>query len=219
MDLLTASLVLPGDAGPPGTFAVAIIPAATPGVTRRPFWGSCVLAGAESDEVVLRDVLVPEEQLARVADADASALLEEGFLWFELLISATYLGIASALVERALAAGKGTPADRALMASEVEGAMAALEGVARAHVAGDGGPDLLARALFVRFAVQQAIERAAALAAEVMGGMAFVTSSELACLFAAARALAFHPPSRLSISPALDAYLADGTLRMEASKG
>jgi hypothetical protein len=56
MDLFTVSTPpLPGmDAG----LAAAIIPADTPGIERRPFWQSPILAGAESDEVVLRDVLV-----------------------------------------------------------------------------------------------------------------------------------------------------------------
>ncbi|HYL05012.1 MAG TPA: acyl-CoA dehydrogenase, partial [Thermoanaerobaculia bacterium] len=62
--------------------------------------------------------------------------------------------------------------------------------------------------LFVRFAVQQAIERVAAHAAELLGGMAFITSPDVAYLLAASRALAFHPPSRLSVAAALDGYLA-----------
>jgi hypothetical protein len=82
-------------------------------------------------------------------------------------------------------------------------------------MAGERGPDLLARALFVRFAVQSAVERAAACAAELLGGMAFVTAPDVALLLASVRALAFHPPSRGSISPALDCHLNGGTLRVE----
>src|SRR5216684_3858651 len=59
MDLLTASVMLSDDGGRPGGLAVVLIPASTPGIERRPFWASPVLAGAESDEVVLRDVVVP----------------------------------------------------------------------------------------------------------------------------------------------------------------
>src|SRR5262249_51451184 len=128
--------------------------------------------------------------------------------------------------------------ERTALAVEVEGAMAALEGIARAMAAdvvvqaarletrageppaprGDpgarSGEDLLARALLVRYAVQQAVERAAARAAELLGGMAFVASPEVACLLASARALAYPPPSRLAASEALDAYLAGGPLRL-----
>jgi hypothetical protein len=37
--------------------------------------------------------------------------------------------------------------------------------------------------------------------------MAFIGSPDVSYLFAASRALAFHPPSRLSIGSALDGYL------------
>ena len=85
--------------------------------------------------------------------------------------------------------------------------MSALEGVARLMLTGDRGESILTQALFVRFAVQQAIARATAHAAELLGGMSFIASPDVAYLLAASRALAFHPPSRLSVAPALDAYL------------
>jgi alkylation response protein AidB-like acyl-CoA dehydrogenase len=212
MDIFTTGVFLPTESGVP-QFAVVTVLAGTPGLERRPFWGNAVLAGAESDEVVLRDVFVPDEQvfLYRVDDV---TLLERAFLWFELLISASYLGVASALVERVLAAGRGTPAERTRLATEVEGAMAGLECVARAMGAGERDNDTLAQSLFVRYSTQGAIERAVSLAGELLGGMAFVKSSEVGYLIAAATALAFHPPSRLSVAPALDAYLSGEPLVM-----
>ena len=56
MDLLTASVAFESEGG----FGVALIPATSPGIERRPFWNSPVLTGAESDEVILNDVVVPE---------------------------------------------------------------------------------------------------------------------------------------------------------------
>jgi len=55
--------------------------------------------------------------------------------------------------------------------------------------------------------VQQAIERTVARAVELLGGMAFISSPDVAYLFAASRALAFHPPARLSVASAIDDYL------------
>jgi alkylation response protein AidB-like acyl-CoA dehydrogenase len=214
MDLLTASVRVPEGDG--DTLAVVVVPAGTPGLERRPFWGSPVLAGAESDEVVLTDVLVPESLIAYWGQGgSAKRVQERSFLWFELLIAASYLGAASALVEHVLREGKGTAGERALLGIEAEAAMAALEGVASAMTTGEEGQNLLARALFVRYAVQRAVERAAALAAELLGGMAFVGSPEVAYLLAACRALAFHPPSRGQGGPALDAYLAGGDLMVQ----
>lgn len=213
MDLLTASVFIPADSGKTSELAVIIVPADTPGIERRSFWTNWVLAGAESDEVVLRDVVVPDKLVSYLGDPDQlDSVQAKGFLWFELIITASYLGMATALVERTILGGKGTPAERALLGIEVEGAMAALEGVARSMMDGEYSNDVLARALFVRYAVQGAIERATARAVELLGGIAFITSSEISYLLAASRALAFHPPSRLSISPALDKYLAGGSL-------
>jgi alkylation response protein AidB-like acyl-CoA dehydrogenase len=114
-----------------------------------------------------------------------------------------------------LEAGRGTPVERVVLAIETEGAMAALESVAREMTANESGQDVLAKALLVRFALQQAIERVTAHAAEMLGGMAFVGSPDVACLLASARALAFHPPSRLCAVAGLDGYLSGGPWRVE----
>jgi len=214
MDLLTASVALPAEMG--GGLAVAVIPADAPGIERRPFWQSDILAGAESDEVVLRDVPLTEQSLFPAGGpGQVDAVQDRSFLWFELLIAASYLGIASALVERILLAGKGNAAERVRAVAELDGAMAALEGVARAMLAGERGNDDLARILLTRYAVQGAIDRATSLAVELLGGMAFIQSPEVAYLLAASRALAFHPPSRLATAQRLDAYLSGAPLVLD----
>ncbi len=214
MNLLTASVTVGDDAA--GRYAILLIPAESAGIERHPFWKSFVLAGAESDEIVLRDVFVPERLVFHASEGiDADPTEGTGFLWFELLISASYLGVASALVERVIEAGKGSVYDRCSLAVELEGAMAALESMAQVLMAGAPTRHDFARALFVRFAVQRSIERATGQAAELMGGMAFVQSSDVAYLYAAARALAFHPPSRLAASPGLANYLAGAELRLD----
>ncbi len=215
MDLLTASIPLPPDGAGAGELAVVLIPAQSTGVEHRKFWETWVLAGAESDEIVLRDVAVPSNLIFRIGSAESLDLVQiSGFLWFELLISASYLGMASALVERVVKAARAEPGERTLLGIEVEGAMAALEGVARALMAGEKSNDDLARVLFVRYMVERAVERASGRAVELLGGMAYVRSSEISYLFSAARALAFHPPSRTSMSSTLAGFLAGGTLTM-----
>jgi len=214
MDLFTAST--PALEGMDAGLAAVMIPADTPGIERRPFWQSPILAGAESDEVILHDVSVPEDEFFPLGGPGRmNAVQDRGFLWFELLISATYLGIASALVERVLLSSKGGAIERVNLASEVEGAMAALEGVARTMRPGDGGNDELARMLLVRYAIQAAIDRAASLAVELLGGMAFIRSAEVSYLLAAARALSLHPPTRLMAGKHLDTYLAGSPLVLD----
>jgi hypothetical protein len=62
--------------------------------------------------------------------------------------------------------------------------------------------------------MQCTIERVTKNAAELLGGMAFVGSSEISYLLAASRILAFHPPWRLSMIPALARNLAGESLVM-----
>jgi hypothetical protein len=82
-----------------------------------------------------------------------------------------------------------------------------LEGVAYSFQIGERGEALVTRSLFVRYAVQQALTRMAGHAAEMLGGMAFMSSDNIAYLISAVRCLAFHPPSRTAISASLDKYL------------
>ena len=208
MHILTASVSVPGTNGGANRRAVAVVPADSEGLTRKPFWNSLVLRGSESEEVSLTDVLIGDEQLFfPEVEESLDAVEAGGFLWFELLVSASYLGVASALTERVLSGGRGDIGERVALAIEVEAAMSALEGVARAMLTGERGEAILVQSLFVRFAVQQAIERVSARAAELLGGMAFVKSPDVSYLFAASRALAFHPPSRTSVGPAIEGYL------------
>jgi alkylation response protein AidB-like acyl-CoA dehydrogenase len=211
MDLLSASVVLEEEGRPPRR-AVVLVPADAAGIDRRPFWKSTVLTGAESDEVVLADVCIPGDLLFFPgAEEELDPVEVAGYLWFQLLVAGSYLGAASTLVERVLRAGKGGATDRVLLGMEVETAMEALEGIAGAMSTAVSKQALLPRALLVRYAVQGMIERATMLAAELLGGMGFVSSGDVAYLLAAARGLAFHPPSRLSSSDTLAAYLAGQT--------
>jgi alkylation response protein AidB-like acyl-CoA dehydrogenase len=214
MDLFTASTPpLPGmDSG----LAAVIIPADTPGIERRPFWQSPILAGAESDEVILRDVCIPEDEFFPLGGSGRmNPVRDRGFLWFELLITACYLGMASALVERVWLSARGGAVERVSLAAELEGAMSALEGVARAMRPGEGGNDELARMLLVRYSAQAAIDRAAALAVELLGPPAFIQSPEVSYLYAATHVLSMHPPARPGACKHLDAYLAGSPLMLD----
>jgi alkylation response protein AidB-like acyl-CoA dehydrogenase len=217
MDILTASFMLI-DGDNRERIALAMIPASSPGLERRPFWNSWVLAGAESDEVILKDVEVEERAIVASNPAEDGTLSEvdaRGFLWFELLIGASYLGVASALAERAIQSGKGSAPDRVVPAMELEGAMAALEGLGRALDAHEDALDLLARSLLVRYMCQEAVSRSVSRAMETLGGIAFIGSSEVAYLLAAAHALAVHPPSRPKMWTALADALEGAPLRVQ----
>jgi len=137
-----------------------------------------------------------------------------GFVWFELLISASYLGAATSLAERAIERGRGSDEDRAGMAIELETVAAALEQVASVAATVEDNDVLLARALYARFATERAIERVVMSAAAALGGMSFIESPEVAYLLATTRALAFHPPSRAAAAGPIAHYLAGGVLAL-----
>ena len=218
MNLMSASVAVtdpdPNSTGT-GGLAVVLIPADSAGIKRTPFWQTTALAAAESDQVTLTDVFVPEALIFYPHDSEQMDPIQaRGFVWFELLISASYLGAATNLAERAIARGRGSDQDRAALAIELEAAAAALEQVAAfAATAGDNDA-LLARALYTRFATEHAIERAAMSAAAALGGMSFIESPEIAYLLGATRALAFHPPSRAAAAGPIARHLAGGPLTL-----
>jgi alkylation response protein AidB-like acyl-CoA dehydrogenase len=215
MDLLTASVTLPVDAG--ASLAMLLIPADSPGISVHPFWTSPILAAAQSHEVRLTDVHVPAELVVRTVPEDPHRLDDlqvAGFLWFEMLISSVYTGVASALVERVLAGGRGSVTDRAAMSVQLESAVALVEGAARAVADGVGGEEAVSQVLVARFATQDALVAAANLAVELLGGIHFIQSPEVAYLASAVAPLAFHPPSRTATAEPLIEYLAGGPLEL-----
>jgi hypothetical protein len=52
------------------------------------------------------------------------------------------------------------------------------------------------------------------MAAELLGGIAFIRSPDIGYLIAAVRALAYHPPSRTAMAEALVDYLTGRPLRL-----
>ncbi|WP_328492655.1 acyl-CoA/acyl-ACP dehydrogenase [Streptomyces sp. NBC_00414] len=231
MDLLTASVALPtknGPDSPDGTsdatgdgdgteLAVMLLPRPTEGISVHPFWKSWALAGAESDEVRLTDVFVDEQLLMRTGAAEPGRLDElqtVGFLWFELLISASYLGAAGALVESALGRERGSTSDRADLVTRLETANLLLEGVARMLRDGENGDEALGKALVARYAAQDALGETVRRAVEMLGGTAFIASSEVAYLAAVSHGLGFHPPSRASFAAPYLEHVAGSPLRL-----
>ncbi|XQE68670.1 acyl-CoA dehydrogenase family protein [Pseudomonas sp. P3C3] len=188
-------------------------------VSREHFWKTPVLQAADSNTLVFNDVFVPAERmlLAEAVDDEAVAASAQetslsGLCWFQLMVGGTYLGVASALVELLLKKRHTDDAQLAQLAIELEGAQQALVGAAREleeQRAAD--EDSYSKALCTRFLVQGAIERSTNLAVELLGGMAFIASDEVAYLLAASRAICFHPISRAAATPLLASYLREST--------
>ena len=218
MDLFTASLVLPSKRDGSPCLAVALIPVKSPGLSVRPFWKSPYLVASESDEVVLERVEVPAKLVVRTDTGanDAPDVLQTiGFIWFELLMAGAYLGIASALVERALANSRLPATLRAGLTVELDAAMMAVELAAQTPFPdAEQRQEALARALVARYAAQDAIARVVPRALEALGGMAYIASAEASYLAGCTAALQFHPPTRHRAAEPLCEYYAGGLLRI-----
>ena len=215
MNLMSASVAVADPATGTDRLAVLLIPADSAGIQRAPFWHTTALAGAESDQVTLTEVFVPEALIFYPQDGEKMDPIQaRGFAWFELLVSASYLGAATNLAERVIARGRGSEEDRANLAIELETTAAVLEHAATLAVTTDDNEALLARALYARYATERAIERVVMPAAAALGGMSFIGSPEIAYLLGATRALAFHPPSRAAAAGPIARYLADGPLAL-----
>jgi alkylation response protein AidB-like acyl-CoA dehydrogenase len=213
MNLMSASVAVADPATGTDRLAVVLIPADSAGIERAPFWQTTALAAAESDQVTLTEVFVPEALIFYPQDGESMDPIQaRGFVWFELLISASYLGAATNLAERAIVRGRSS--DRADLAIELETMAAALEQVASIAATVDDNEALLARALYTRFATEQGIGRVAMSAAAALGGMSFIETPEIAYLLGVTRALAFHPPSRTAAAGPIARYLAGGPLAL-----
>ncbi|WP_193059087.1 MULTISPECIES: acyl-CoA dehydrogenase family protein [unclassified Pseudomonas] len=211
MDLLTASYTRQTAEGE--ELMVALIPANAPGITRSPFWQNSALAAAESIEVRLNEVFVPERMLF---SAGYKHLLGDvqtvGFIWFELLICASYVGVCAGLVESVIEAGRWTPHHRVELAAQLQLAISALEGAALDIERNPQDlPNVLARLLLVRYGIEQLLTELSDQAHAMLGGMAFITSNQSSNWLMACRGLQFHPPAKISMASNLDTYLSHST--------
>ena len=216
MDLLTASVAI-ADAQGRQSLALLLIPADSPGITVEPFWSTPVLAAAQSDLVRLTDVMVPQELVISSTPEDQRRLDDlqtAGFTWFELLVTSAYTGVAATLVTRVLQARRGSESDRAALAVRLQAAVDLQEGAARAIADGVEGDEAVGSVLVARYATQDLLAAAVDAATEMLGGMAFVGSPDVAYLASAVRALAFHPPSRGSLATQLVDYFEGNPLHL-----
>jgi alkylation response protein AidB-like acyl-CoA dehydrogenase len=221
MDILTAGIAHAGPDGIKRT-GMAIVFADQEGISRHPFWNAPVLRAADSHELRLENVFVPAERVV-ISDSDNEdmklliAMGEVcGLCWFEVMITATYLGVVSGLAERVIGNPKIDAAERVALGSELETAQAALDGAVRMMEIGPLDESLLAQVLLVRFSIQRAIERCAMRAAELVGGLAFIRDAQIATYLSSARCLAFHPISRKAAEPMLAGHLS-GTAAAQAT--
>jgi alkylation response protein AidB-like acyl-CoA dehydrogenase len=205
MDYLTASVNVEGKDG--HEIALALIPSKSAGLTVENFWNAPVLRAAESDAVVLNDLVVTNDQLVRLGrpgDAAVNRVQQAGFLWFELLITAAYVGIASRVIDEVVQENRGTAIEQVKLIASIESSMSSLGLISQELDHSGANPDLLRRVLLCRYAIQSALVPAVASAVELLSGMRYISGDPLIHLFApAVSCLPYHPAGLRSTAQAL----------------
>lgn len=209
MDYFTAGVRVIDRGGQDTGRAVAVVRAPQKGISINPFWKASSFEASESEEVCLEDVFVPKHQMLHIDESVSLDPVErEGWLWFELLTTASYVGVISGLVVDLYKKENCSAIDRTRVVSGVETAVSALRGVAH-EMDSDARSDresLTARMLLIRYGIQQIIGEVKNLASELLGGMQFIQNPDLEYRIGALTGLQYHPPSRLSSSKQLDDY-------------
>ncbi|MFZ8201773.1 hypothetical protein [Alteromonas portus] len=209
MDLMTASVAM--EHPEKGTVSgVALIPANSNGISIESFWQSNILAGAESDAVVLENVEIPPELLFELnseLEGELETLQTLGFIWFELLLTASYLGMAAALVEKVFDRNRGQINEQVDLGIEIKSSQSLLEAIANELDKGLGTNDNLAKTLVMRYSISKSIQRTTTKCVELLGGMDFIKSNETSYLLSAAQAISFHPPSKASSDSGIHSWM------------
>ena len=217
MDYLTAGVAVFDPISETTQRGVAIIPSSEAGIAISPYWKINALAGAQTHQVTLDKVYIDKANIFLTNEnVNLDAVEAVGFLWFEMLVTSSYLGVATRLLEKVYESNRYNKEERIRLCQDIETSASALRGIAYeidSHTKPeDVTESIVARVLLVRFGIQQSIQRSVSLATEMLGGIGFLNDPFLENAIAASNALAFHPPSRLSASGSLDTYIAGGSL-------
>lgn len=178
------------------------VPFAADGVSVEPTWNTMGMRATGSDTVVLDDVLVPEASVALTRPADRWHPVWSTVLGVALpVIMASYVGVAEAAAEEALALARGRAGRPHVpgLAGRMGNRLTAARDAVRAMV--DAADDLrfdnslaVASASLTRKTLAtQGVTDVARLALELGGGAAYQRTSGIERLFRDAHASLYHP--------------------------
>jgi len=216
-DLITLQFQSEADGDAPSEVLVALVSRSMPGLSTERTWDTMGMRGSGSDTLVLDRCLVPDPlvvyrgQPGAAADDDIVA----GIVWFCLIITASYLGLAEAalgvaggLLERSRIAHLDAvraelPSFQGILGQQAA-ALLTLEtscaGLARAMDARQDPQLLLAAALGLKQHAVRIIPEALGALADACGGIAYSRASTLERFWRDAQAIRFHPPTPVPVA-------------------
>ncbi|MFE4975168.1 hypothetical protein ACFRAR_24070 [Kitasatospora sp. NPDC056651] len=196
MDVLSLMAELRAPDGTPEGYAQVFVPAGSEGLEREPFWTSPVFHAAESHAVRLTGVRVPDDRVFPLRGETGRRFATDCYTWFQLLISASYLGVARCLATatppgRRAGSGRWTEAFDELRRLE-----ARVTEAARAVDEDRPDGEQLNAAVRARDGVEDGIGALGGLLLRAAGGGTFARTGFFTLLAGALNAIAFHPPQR-----------------------
>ncbi|MFF1718360.1 hypothetical protein [Streptomyces sviceus] len=196
MDMMSLMVELRAPDGTPEGYAQAFVDARAEGVAREPFWHSPLFRAAESHAVQLTDVRVPRERVFPLIGETGRRFATDCYTWFQLLISASYLGVAGCLAEatpgeRRAGSRAWTEAGAGIRRLEAE-----LLDAARAVDEGAPAAEQLNLAMRARDRIEDDLAGLGNLLLRAAGGGMFARTCFFTMLAGALNAIAFHPPQR-----------------------
>ncbi|MCG7547583.1 acyl-CoA dehydrogenase family protein [Pseudoalteromonas sp. Of7M-16] len=211
MDLLTASVQVEPKSGEP-YFAVAMIHKACEGISVEKFWQAPFLKASQSEAVVLENVFVPHSMLVNVDEKSAYQSHVAGFVWFELITCASYLGMVCGLVERASELGRLQDSDKAKVHIQLEACALSLKAIAGDM--NDQTQDTLAQVLSVRYHLQDVLADVTQNILSLVGGINYINTGYFATIAQVIHAFNFHPPAKHAMYGPLNQYFDGQELEM-----
>ena len=216
--LATTAEIFCVSAGVEGTddSIVGLCPRATPGLSVQGSWESIGMRASDTGRVVLEDAELDDKLVFHRAPAsDVDDLVIAGVVWFAVLVTGTYHGALSRLLELAIEAAVKRGAapggqrqillGRAARELHVLGA-ACLDLARRWDEGGVHGTRALAAAMALRASLSDARERAVAALTPVLGAKLYTATDPAASLHLDGLAVHHHPPNLLTCDEAVGAY-------------
>jgi alkylation response protein AidB-like acyl-CoA dehydrogenase len=202
----TATLVcLTARVGTTDETILALIPAASPGLSVQGDWPSLGMTGSDTAKLVLDDVEVDDRLVFHRGPADAvDDTVISGMVWFSVLLTATYHGVLSALLDAAYqqVTGSGRYGPRVPLLGRATREALTLGGACR-QLARDftegalTGRTALAAAIALRATLSDVRDRVLSAVTPVVGSRLYTLGQPAALLQIDSLAAHHHPPSLL----------------------
>ncbi|MFI6284833.1 acyl-CoA dehydrogenase family protein [Streptomyces sp. NPDC051018] len=184
---------------------LALCPAGSPGLTVEGDWPSLGMTASDTARLVLRDVELDERLVFHRGPADVvDDTVVSGMVWFAVLLSATYHGILTSLLDLAFrqVSASGQYGPRANLLGRATRELLAFGGACRqlGHDFEDGrisGHAALAAAVALRATLSDVRDRVVSALTPVVGSRLYTRGHPAAGLLVDSMAAHHHPPSLL----------------------